>query len=113
VSGAGYLEAVLPGGLPVGNAVAALGLVAAAGVPVLLSQPGSTLRVAALLTLCAAVAWLPISIALAGNLALNFTSWRGSAWLGFSLVVHFAVLGTLAWALVGRLLAMRRRTNAT
>jgi hypothetical protein len=59
------------------------------------------------------VAWLPISIALAGNLALNFTSWRGSAWLGFSLVVHFAVLGTLAWALVGRLLAMRRRTNAT
>jgi hypothetical protein len=112
VSGAGYLEVVLPGGLPAGNAVAALGLVSAAGVPVLLSAPRSALRAAALITLGAAAAWLPASIALAGNLALNFTGWRGSTWLGFSLVIHLTVLCTLAWALVGRLLIMRRRASA-
>ncbi len=112
VSGAGYLESVLPGGLPVGNAVAALGLASAAGVPVLLSNPGSALRVAALTVLGAAVAWLPASIALAGNLALNFTGWRGSIWLAFSLVIHLAVVCTLGWALIGRLLTLRRRASA-
>lgn len=112
VSGADSLESVLPGGLPAGNAIAALGLIAGAGVPVLLSAPGSVLRKAALVTLGTAVMWLPVSIGLAGNLALNFTGWRGSAWLGFSLVIHLIVLCTLAWVLVDRLLAMRRRTRA-
>lgn len=112
VSGAGYLEIVLRGGLPAGNAIAALGLVSAAGVPVLLSTPGSALRATALGSLDTAAAWLPVSIALAGNLALNFTGWRGSMWLGFSLVIDLFVLCTLAWALVDRLLAMRRRASA-
>lgn len=112
VSGAGYLDMLLPGGLPLGNAVAALGLASAAGAPVLLSTPGSTLRTASLVVFGAAVAWLPVSIALAGNLALNFSGWRGSAWLAFSLVIHAAVLCALAWALIDRLLAMRRRASA-
>jgi len=112
VSGAGYLDVVLPGGLPAGNAVAAIGLVSAAAVPVPLSAPGSVLRVAALATLGASMAWLPASIALAGNLALNFTGWRGSIWLGFSLITHLAVLCTLAWALVCRCLAIRRGASA-
>jgi hypothetical protein len=112
VSGAGYLEIVLPGGLPAGNAIASLGLVAPAAVAVLLGAPGSPLRAAALGTFCAAVAWLPVSIALAGNLALNFTGWRGSVWLGVSLVIHVAVLCTLAWSLVARALAMGRRASA-
>jgi hypothetical protein len=112
VSGADYLEVVLPGGLPAGNAIAALGLVSPAAVAVLLSTPGSVLRAAALGTFCAAVAWLPVSIALAGNLVLNFTGWRGSVWLGLSLVIHVAVLCTLAWSIVDWLIAMRRRASA-
>jgi hypothetical protein len=109
VVGATYLERVLPGGLPAGNAAAALALVCVAAVPVLLSVHGSALRRAALVNLAAAVAWLPVSIGLAGNLSLNFAGWRGSVWLGISLVVLVAALCTLAWALVGRLLAIRRR----
>jgi len=112
VSGASYLEFALPGGLPAGNALAAIVLVSAAAVPVLLSSRGSALRAIALATLAAAAAWLPLSIALAGNLALNFASGRGSIWLGFTLAVIVAVLCMLAWALVSRLAAMRRRAGA-
>ena len=112
-SGACYLDTVLPGGLPAGNAVAALGLVSLAGVPVLLSTRGSVLRRVASATLGGAVAWLPASIALAGNLALNFTGWRGSVWVGLSLVIHAAALCTLVWALLGRLLVVLGRASAT
>jgi len=112
MTGASYLEFPLPGGLPAGNALAAIALVSAAAIPVLLSSPGSALRTAALATLAAAAAWLPLSIALAGNLALNFTSGRGSIWLGFTLAVIVALLCMLAWALVSRFAAMRRRAGA-
>jgi hypothetical protein len=112
VSGASYLDFVLPGGLPAGNAVAALGLVALAGIPACLSARGSLLRRTSLVTLVGAAAWLPVSIALAGNPALNFTGWRGSVWLGFSVIIHVAALCVLAWALLARLLAMRRRSRA-
>ena len=112
MSGADYLDSVLFGKLPTGNAVAALGLLALASVPVLLSTAGSLLRRAALATLCGAAVWLPVSIALAGNLALNFTGWRGSVWLGFSLIIHVAALCVLVWAVVGRLLAARRPAGA-
>ena len=112
MSGVSCLEFVLPGGLPAGNALAAIGLVAAAAVPVLLSPVGSKLRAAGLATLAAAAAWLPLSIALAGNLALNFASGRGSIWTGFSLAVLVAVLFTLVWSLVSRLVAMRNRVGS-
>jgi hypothetical protein len=108
VSGSAYLSTVLPGGLPAGNAFAALGLVSTAAVPVVLSKSGSVLRRAGLITLGTAGAWLPLSIALAGNLSLNFTGWRGSAWLAFSVVVLLAVLGTLAWAFIGCLFTLWR-----
>lgn len=109
VSGAGYLRVVLPGGLPAGNAIAALGLASPAAIAILLSATGSVLRTAALGIFCIAVAWLPASIALAGNLALNFTGWHGSVWLVFSLAIHLAVLCILAWSLVDRLVTKRRR----
>jgi uncharacterized RDD family membrane protein YckC len=44
VTGAGYLGVMLPGGLPAGNAIAALGLVSPAAAAVILSAPGSVLR---------------------------------------------------------------------
>ena len=112
MSGASYLEFALPGGLPAGNALAAIGLASTAALPVLLSPAGSVLRSAALAALAAAAAWLPLSIALAGNLALNFASGSGSIWQGFTLAVILFVLCTLTWALVSHLVSMRRRTGA-
>ena len=56
------------------------------------------------------MAWLPISVALAGNLALNFKEANGFAWLGLSLATVLAVLGSFAWAVVRLLL--KGRPNA-
>jgi hypothetical protein len=107
-SGARYLEFELPGGLPLGNALAALGLCAAAGAAMPLARPGTVLRAAAWASLIAAAAWLPISIALAGNLALNFGGGRGQAWLVLSVGVLVLVFAVLAWTLVAALLAIRK-----
>lgn len=90
---------------------AAVGLCAAAGAAVVLSARGTALRAVSLAWLIAAAAWLPISISLAGNLALNFGGGRGFAWIVFTLAVVAGVLGSLAWALVSALLAMRRRAG--
>ncbi len=109
VTGASYLGFVVSGGLPVGNVIAAIALIAPAVLAVVVSAPGSALKTAALVMLCAALAWLPVSILLAGNLALNFSGWRGSAWMGFSLVTGLGVLCVLAWATVHRLAATRPR----
>lgn len=111
-SGAPYLEAQLPGGLPLGNGLTALGLCAAAGAAVGLSARGTSLRNCSLAALVAAASWLPVSIAIAGNLALNFDSGRGPIWLALSLGVGVAVLAVLAWATVATLLALRRRADA-
>ena len=79
VSGASYLETELPGGLPIGNALTAIGLSAAAGAAAALSTRRTVLRRLSMGSLIAAVIWLPVSIALAGNLALNFQGGRGAA----------------------------------
>lgn len=110
--GATYLEAMLPGGLPFGNALTALGLYAAAGAAVVLSARGTALRAVSLASLIAAAAWLPVSIALAGNLTLNFGGGRGLTWVVLSLGVVTGVLGALVWALAAALLALRRRAGA-
>jgi hypothetical protein len=107
--GAPYLELELPGGLPLGNALTALGLCAMAGAAVCLSTRGTALRAAARGVFVAAVAWLPVSVALAGNLALNFSGGRGLTWLVLSLGVIAAAGAVLAWALVGVLLSGRWR----
>jgi hypothetical protein len=112
LSGASFLGVVVPGGLPLGNALAASGLAAPAAFALLLSSSAPILRVAALWVLWAALAWLPTSIVLAGNLALNFSDWRGPVWIGFSLVVALAVLCTLIWSIVHWLSLLRRRANA-
>ena len=112
VFGASYLEALLPGGLPFGNALTALGLCSAAGAAVALSARGTALRIASLAALVAAAVWLPVSVALAGNLALNLGSGRGLVWLVFSFAVAAGVLGVLVWALVATLLALYGRAGA-
>jgi hypothetical protein len=110
VSGASYLEILLPGGLPLGNVLSAIGLCAIAGAAVVLSARGTVQRRVSVAALIGAVAWLPVSIALAGNLTLNFHGGRGDAWLVFSFAVIVAVLGALIWALAASLLARHRRT---
>lgn len=112
VCGGDVLEVSLFGGLPVGNAVAALAVTSVAGIPMLLSARGTVLRRVAFASFCGALAWLPVSIALAGNTALNFSGWRGSAWLIFSLVIHLVVVCVLLWACVARMLAMVKRSGA-
>src|SRR5262245_17058386 len=86
VSGARYLEWVLPGGLPLGNVLAAAALCSLAGAAFHLSPLGSIRRRVSRVSLLAAAFWLPISIALAGNLTLNFSGYRGAAWLAITSV---------------------------
>ena len=100
VSGAAYLEVMLPGGLPFGNALTAIGLCSAAGAAIGLSTPRSLHRSVAAASFVAAILWLPVSIALAGNLALNFSGDNGLAWIVLSASTAIAVLGSLAWVLV-------------
>lgn len=107
--GAAFLEVPLPGGLPLGNALAALGLCAAAGAAIGLGGAGSVLRAVAIAALLAAAAWLPVSVMLAGNLALNFSGGRGEAWMAISLATVLLVAASLTWAVVAALLSMRRR----
>jgi hypothetical protein len=112
VSGASYLETSLPFGLPVGNALTAIGLCAAAASAVGLSARRTALRLVSVASLIGAAAWLPVSIALAGNLTLNFYGDRGGVWLVFSAVIAAAVLYALGWALFATLLARYRRAGA-
>ncbi len=104
VSGASYSEWVLPGGLPLGNALAAISLCFLAGSAYNLTPVGSVRRRISQAVLVVAVLWLPISIALAGNLELNFSGSRGTVWLVISSAIAIAVVGSLALAIAGALL---------
>ena len=108
-SGASLLEATLPGGLPFGNALAALALLAIAGAATVLSRPRSACRCFAGLSLAGAALWLPASVVLAGNLQLNLGGTRGTVWLVFSLVVCAGAWTGLLWATAARVLERVRR----
>ena len=112
VGGAPYLETPLPGGLPFGNCLVALGLCALAVAAVVLSVRGSALRAASLVSLVGAALWLPVSIAPAGNPQLNFNGGRGSVWLALSVAVFVGACSTLLWALGAAALAKIRGAGA-
>lgn len=99
-SGAPYLEHPLPGGLPLGNALTAAGLVALTVPAVLSSRARSAPRWASMVPLLLALAWLPVSVALAGNLALVFANGRGDTWIGLTACTAVAALGSLLLALL-------------
>ncbi len=111
VSGASVLSMVLPGGLPVGNMLAALGLVSPAALALFISTSETKLRVASLAMLWAALAWLPVSIILAGNLPLNFIGWRGTVWMGLTILLVLGVLTTLLLGGVYRLVLLRQKAG--
>lgn len=98
VMGTEFVGTRLPGGLPLGNALAALVFVAGAGVACVLSPHGTRVALVSRILLLAALAWLPVSIAMAGNLDLNFSGDRGTIWLTTSLILLLAIIGASAWA---------------
>ena len=105
VFSASYLETMLLGGLPVGNALTAIGLCTAAGAAIGLSRPRTRVRRVSVASLIGAAVWLPVSVALAGNLNLNFHGRHGDAWLALSIAIAAMVLSALIWALIARSLA--------
>ena len=95
VAGWGGLEARLPGGLPIGNVLSALSMILAAGAAVVLSDGGTWVRRYAVAALLLATAWLPLSVALAGNADLNFNEGTATAWFvltAITLVLSFSAL---------------------
>lgn len=107
VAGWGGLEARLPGGLPIGNALSALSMILAAGAAVVLSDRVTWIRRYAITALVLATAWLPLSIALAGNADLNFNEGTGTAW--FALTAITLVLSFSALPIAIGSLFLRRR----
>lgn len=109
LSGASFLEAALPGGLPLGNALVGLGLCAVAGAALIAAR--GPVRWIAFVALIVAASWLPVSIAMAGNLALVFSGERGDAWISWSTCVVAFVLFTFALATLHRGIAAARRRS--
>lgn len=112
VAGAGYLLWLLPGGLPFGNGLTAIGLSSAAVVAILLSKPKTVLRWTAIVSIVLSVLWLPISIGLAGNLSLNFDGTNGLVWRRYTLATVAFVLMSMLWAIAQSFLnkSLGRRT---
>lgn len=111
-SGAAYLEWRLPGGLPLGNALAASGLAGLAGIAVELNRQRSVLRTASWVSLGLAVAWLPGSIALAGNLELTFSGDAGTLWIWLTLGIIAFVFACAGGTVVSRIRRTPRRAGA-
>jgi len=109
--GPDQLERRLPGGLPVGNAVSAAALILAAASATLLSARGTWTRWVSSAALALAVLWLPISIALAGNLDLNFGDASGPAWFALTALALLASFGALLLAFVSFLRTRRARAQ--
>ena len=77
----------------------------------LLSPPGSADRKLAFIALVVSIAWLPVSVLMAGNLNLNFSGDRGFAYIVFTTVTVLLAVIALAWALAR--LAWRRSRGRT
>ena len=109
-SGSELLDVELPFDFPAGNIAAAVMLVAIAAIPVLSSVPGSRLRAIAKATLVAAIAWLPVSMAIAGGMQLHYSGWQSWLWMTYTLALLLAVPVVLGWAILAALLQRRGRT---
>ena len=88
------------GGLPLLNAITAVGLCTASAAAIRLSPRGSIHQALSVAALVASILWLPLSIGLAGNLRLNFSGARGDTWIWMNLFTFPIVLITFVWALL-------------
>ena len=112
LSGADYLSVMLPGGLPLGNVLAALVFLGMSGAGYLLAKERKVLGRIAAIVLAASVLWLPVSIALARNASLNFAGWNGTLWFLFTVGLFFAALGVLLFAAGTAVRSARKAKNA-
>jgi hypothetical protein len=112
LSGWSDLETRLPGGLPVGNALSAAAVILAAWAAALLTRRGTVLYRLCVAALGLAILWLPVSIAIAGNLDLNFRRSTGPAWFAFTALTLLASFGALLAALVSTLRHRRSTSRA-
>ena len=87
-------------GMPVLNAMTAIGLCTASAAAIRLSPGGSILQTLSVAAFVAAILWLPLSIGLAGNLRLNFSGTQGDRWIWMNLFTFPIVLITFVWALL-------------
>ena len=107
-TGLPWLEGSAVGTLPNGNLLAAIAMLAWPAAACLVAPAGSGARRFALAAFVLALAWLPLSAMLAGNLALNFGGQRGSLWLGLTALVMILGLAALLASMARRL----RRADA-
>ena len=112
LSGADYLSAMLPGGLPLGNVLAAAVFLGLSGAAYLLAKQRKVLGRIAAIVLAASTLWLPVSIALARNASLNFAGWNGTLWFLFTIGLFFAAIGTLMVAVAVNLYSLRKAKSA-
>lgn len=108
LSGADYLSTLLPGGLPLGNVLAATVFLGLSGAAYLLAKQRKVLGRIAAIVLAASILWLPVSIALARNASLNFAGWNGTLWFLFTVGLLFAAIGTLLVAVSVNLYSLRK-----
>jgi hypothetical protein len=113
LNGPDYLEASLPGGLPFGNFLVAIGLCSMAAAALIVSPQRTFQRKVAYLALSASVVWLPASIALAGNLLLNFSGDSGDSWFSMSLAIFLLDLCSLLLAGIFWLASIFRRGKSS
>ena len=103
-------EAPLPGGLPVGNALTVVVLVNASMAGWLYSAPGTLLRLLSTVAVSVAVGWMPVSIAISGNLANTFSGDDAAfmLWFRFTAVAAVLALATLVATLAASIVDRRR-----
>ena len=112
-SGAPYLQIILPGGLPFGNALTAIGLCSISYAAFLITAKRTVIWFITLAGLVASLLWLPVSIALAGNVSLNFSGDVGTAWLAGSAILLLSVVAILLLAILLHVVAWYKRVRAT
>jgi hypothetical protein len=116
-SGAAWLAAPLSQAAPIpaGNLVAAVLYISLAALTAFAARSGSSLAGAvAWLLLASAILWLPLSIWLAGNVNLNFTTsdWRAELWMYYTVMgLPGGCLLLLLWQLIDRAIQRSKRSD--
>ena len=100
----------LPGGLPFGNLLVIVVLLAAGLTGLFYSRPGTLLRLLSIVTAMVAIGWLPVTLATSGNPAANF---RGddaayALWFRYTVVAGLLALATLLATLAACIVDARR-----
>jgi len=110
VSGADLLVWELPGGMALGNPLTATGKTALASIGLVLAS-GRASRGLGVAAVVLALAWYPVSIALAGNLNLNFSGDRGATWLALTIAVVAAGVLSVTVSASARIVERIRRRD--